>query len=144
MSELPVPASQDASEDQPATLIPPGPSDAANSGNTVKILSQDRMALVRDKRQGSKSLDLTGLHPAQIDRLNRSWGVRNRKGVVACWRGKASPRSAIAVQCKDCMGEALEEIGKCGDRCCPLWRYRPFQPKVGTPAAKPVAPARNE
>jgi len=26
------------------------------------------------------------------------------------------------------MGEAREAVATCGDQCCALWRYRPYQP----------------
>ncbi|MEC7276475.1 MAG: hypothetical protein VXY34_10015 [Bdellovibrionota bacterium] len=44
-------------------------------------------------------------------------------------RGKLSPRKAIAVKCKECVGFELvkENVGNCTCEHCPLHAYRPFQ-----------------
>lgn len=68
-------------------------------------------------------------HPltlAQAKRLSQ-WGTRHQALIKRCWQSKASPRAAIKAQCLDCCGEDLAAIAQCGDRCCPLWRYRPYQ-----------------
>ncbi len=36
---------------------------------------------------------------------------------------------AIKGLCLDCMGFDTVGIGECGDRLCPLWKFRPFQKK---------------
>lgn len=41
--------------------------------------------------------------------------------------GKCSPRQAIKAQCLDCQGLDREGVCTCGDHCCPLWHFRPFQ-----------------
>lgn len=41
--------------------------------------------------------------------------------------GRCSPRMAIKAQCLDCQGLDREGVRSCGDRCCPLWHFRPFQ-----------------
>ena len=43
--------------------------------------------------------------------------------------GKCCPRTAIKAQCLDCQGLDREGVRNCGDRACPLWKFRPFQPK---------------
>lgn len=67
-----------------------------------------------------------GLTPAQVKRINQ-WGQTRRRAVERSWRGVCSPRTAIKLQCLDCCGEDERAITECGDRCCPLWRFRPFQ-----------------
>src|SRR5262249_25976159 len=63
---------------------------------------------------------------AQTKRLSH-WGSRHQNLIKRSWAGKASPREAIKCQCLDCCGEDMEAITECGDRCCPLWAYRPYQ-----------------
>jgi hypothetical protein len=82
---------------------------------------------------------LPELTRAQEKRLGR-WGTRYRNLVRRCWCGMASPRQAIKAQCLDCQGEDRQAVASCGDRCCPLWRFRPFQPKA--PQAVPPASKR--
>ncbi len=67
------------------------------------------------------------LLPAQVARLEHHWQPRHRKLVGDCWRGRASLRAAIECQCLDCVGEDRQAVAECGDHCCPLWRYRPYQ-----------------
>lgn len=43
--------------------------------------------------------------------------------------GKGSPRQAIKAKCIDCCCWQREEVALCTAEACPLWRYRPFQPK---------------
>ena len=40
--------------------------------------------------------------------------------------GRCSPRVAIKAQCLDCQGLDRQGVRTCGDRCCPLWHFRPF------------------
>jgi hypothetical protein len=54
--------------------------------------------------------------------------------------GKCSPRRAIKAQCLDCQGLDREGVRTCGDRCCPLWRFRPFaKSKLKQPAETRIA-----
>jgi hypothetical protein len=66
--------------------------------------------------------------PSQVIRLGK-WQQRHRKQLKRSWEGVCSPRQAIKLQCLDCCGEDTVAIKECGDRCCPLWKFRPFQPK---------------
>ena len=70
----------------------------------------------------------TVLTPQQVKRLGR-WGQTRRKAVQRAWAGTCSPRAAVRLFCLDCCGEDVAAVRACGDRCCPLWRFRPFQPK---------------
>lgn len=70
----------------------------------------------------------TVLTPSQTIRLGK-WGVTRRKSLQKAWEGKCSPRHAIKMQCLDCCGEDEEAIRTCGDRCCPLWHFRPWKDK---------------
>src|SRR5579859_1445020 len=71
-------------------------------------------------------VDTGGLTLEQARRIFQ-WGAMHRKRLKSAWEGKASPRTAIKLQCLECCGEDKAAIGGCGDRCCPLWRYRPYQ-----------------
>lgn len=64
--------------------------------------------------------------PNQAKRYVRM-GQSVQKVFLRSWEGKASPRQAIKAQCLDCQGESKPAITACGDRCCPLWKYRPYQ-----------------
>src|SRR5437899_4723455 len=44
--------------------------------------------------------------------------------------GKCSPRMAIRAQCLDCQGLDRQGVATCGDRCCPLWHFRPFRKRT--------------
>lgn len=54
------------------------------------------------------------------------------KALLAAWAGKCSPRAAIKLQCLDFCGEDVQSVADCGDRCCPLWKFRPFQKRRAT------------
>lgn len=71
---------------------------------------------------------MSELNPTQKARVER-WGVMYRGVYRKALIGTASPRAAIKAQCLDCTGEDRIAITECGDRCCPLWQYRPFQLK---------------
>lgn len=66
------------------------------------------------------------LNAKQTIRLAR-WLVTNQPLVKRAWLGKCSPRQAIKAQCLDCVGEDRQAVADCGDRCCPLWQFRPYQ-----------------
>lgn len=42
---------------------------------------------------------------------------------------KASPRTAIKAFCLECVGFDRVAVAECAAYACPLWNYRPFQPK---------------
>jgi hypothetical protein len=84
-------------------------------------------ASVPMRMENRSALPLDGaLTPAQVKRLSQ-WGITRQKAVKRSWQGVCSPRAAIKVQCLDCCGEDERAITECGDRCCPLWHFRPFQ-----------------
>ena len=59
-----------------------------------------------------------------MDRIvPESW----RKLYDKCLRVKTSPRSAIKMQCGECVGYDRTEITACTDSGCPLFGYRPFR-----------------
>jgi len=64
--------------------------------------------------------------PAQVERL-KTWKRGKRTLLQRVWAGKTSPRTAIRFMCLDCVGEDKSAITQCGDRCCPLWKFRPYQ-----------------
>lgn len=94
-------------------------------GFTMNGESQD-FPLDPIKQGGSKGVKQGGLTPGQVKRLPK-WQISLRPLILRVWSGSASPRSAIKGFCLDCMGEDRQAVADCGDRCCPLWRYRPFQ-----------------
>lgn len=97
---------------RPADLAPPAPSARLDPPNASQVAPEPPAAFQ--------------MTPAQASRLSR-WGVRYRNSLRASWSGQASKRTAIQLQCLDCCGEDVEVIKTCADRCCPLWRYRPYQ-----------------
>jgi hypothetical protein len=80
------------------------------------------------KKGGVEGTGDVFLDRVQVDRLAR-WKMPNRVLVRRAWLGKCSPRQAIKANCLDCVNEECKEIAECGDRCCPLWRFRPYQRK---------------
>lgn len=56
---------------------------------------------------------------------------RYKKSWLDCFEGKANKRKAIAAKCYECAGyeDTANNVGKCTARQCPLWQYRPLQPK---------------
>lgn len=68
-------------------------------------------------------------------------GERQRPLFEKIYAGKAAMIECIEGQCLDCMGFNREAITTCGDRLCPLWKYRPYQTpvksEVGTPDQNP-------
>ena len=72
---------------------------------------------------GSVASDLT---PSQAKRLPK-WGVTFQPMLKRAWKGKCPPRTAIKLMCLDCVGEDKQAVADCGDRCCPIWMFRPYQ-----------------
>ena len=66
------------------------------------------------------------LTPEQVQRL-RNWNQSRRAQIKRLWARKGGRKLAIHMTCLDCCGEDSQAVGQCGDRCCPLWHFRPFQ-----------------
>lgn len=45
------------------------------------------------------------------------------------YSGKHTRNQAIKAQCLECVGFDSVAVRECGDRLCPLWKFRPFQAK---------------
>ena len=83
----------------------------------------------RPARRTRAKLAETSLTTKQANRL-ATRGESVRSVFRKCFLNSANPRQAIKAFCLDCMGEDKQAIGECGDRCCPLWHFRPYQQKV--------------
>lgn len=68
----------------------------------------------------------TTLTPKQEHRLSQ-WMPSRQDRLKRLWQGKGGRKLAIQFQCLDCTGEDIEAVRTCGDLCCPLWHFRPFQ-----------------
>lgn len=58
---------------------------------------------------------------------------KRRGSYLAAIRGEASPRRAIKAFCEHCQGYSpplAETIRTCPAYDCPLYQYRPYQPKL--------------
>lgn len=64
-----------------------------------------------------------------------------RKLYDKCLAVKTSPRSAIKMQCGECVGYIRDEITRCTDTGCPLFGYRPFR-NVKAPPTEAVLPTK--
>ena len=89
----------------------------------------DRLKALPKRRVARSGLPESVLTPHQHKRL-ASRGESVRSLFRKCFLKSANPRQCIKAFCLDCMGEDKSAIGECGDRCCPLWHYRPYQKKV--------------
>jgi hypothetical protein len=69
------------------------------------------------------------LLPSQVKRL-KHWLPSRHGAIQRLWSGKGGRKLAIHMQCLDCCGEDVEAVRTCGDRCCPLWHFRPFQQRA--------------
>lgn len=79
----------------------------------------------QDKHPGAVETILT---PSQVKRLGQ-WAPSRQGRLKRLFLGVSKSRKqAIQFQCLDCTGEDTKAITHCGDRCCPLWHFRPFQP----------------
>lgn len=77
-----------------------------------------------ENRGGSRKEHV--LTPSQVKRLSQ-WLPSRQNAVKRLWSGKGGRKLAIHLQCLDCCGEDVDAVRTCGDRCCPLWHFRPFQ-----------------
>lgn len=80
-------------------------------------------------------VDLATLGLAQWPQFSRRlshWSEKRQSGVKRVWSGHGSPRNAVKFMCLECTGESVDAIATCADRFCPLWMFRPFQPKQQT------------
>lgn len=82
---------------------------------------------------------LQRINPPEIDHLTaaardkrlRSCPAKYRKLLERAWCQKVAPRVAIKLHCLECVGFQRDEVTTCTGYACPLWRYRPYQPKPG-------------
>lgn len=49
-------------------------------------------------------------------------------------RAEKSRASAIKANCLQCVGFTRKDVTECSDRTCPLWTWRPYQPKEDSDA----------
>jgi hypothetical protein len=107
--------------------LTPGEAGTPNTMSGHPDLTSPATAALPSTQDASYAPQVPGtLTPAQAKRLS-GWGALHRGLIQRCWAGKASPREAIKAQCNDCVGEDRQAVAECGDRCCPLWRHRPYQ-----------------
>jgi hypothetical protein len=45
------------------------------------------------------------------------------------YEGTATRQQCVKAMCLDCVGFRSAAVRDCGDRLCPLWKFRPFQRK---------------
>ena len=52
-----------------------------------------------------------------------------RSGWVKARFGEVSPRAAIRMKCRECVGfeDMRLRIGECNCSYCPIWAFRPYQ-----------------
>ncbi len=79
----------------------------------------------------SASPSVFGLLPRALKRLESI--KRENPSKLALFRAvyerHATRNQCIKAMCIECCGFDTVAVAECGDRCCPLWRYRPFQKK---------------
>lgn len=76
----------------------------------------------------------TGTHPltqrqAERVKVAASYLQTVEALLLRVFTRQASYRQAIKAKCIDCSGWQKREVALCTAETCPLWRYRPFQPK---------------
>lgn len=52
-----------------------------------------------------------------------------RGALKRCWARRAPPRAAIKSFCLECCGDDRQAVTECTAYACPLWEYRPYQPR---------------
>jgi hypothetical protein len=87
--------------------------------------STPKLAGLRGSRGRLRRLE-TVLIPQQVKRIGQ-WSPKRQNLVKRCFSGGATRATAIKLMCLDCCGEDVSVVRECGDRCCPLWHFRPFQ-----------------
>jgi hypothetical protein len=129
-----------------ATLLRPDDENGSDTPPSTKTTRRQGRQFSKEDRQKARLQVLTGekaqdsplLAPLHVKRLVQ-WKPINRERIAKCWLKKASPKAAIRCQCLDCMGEDVNGIAQCGDRCCPLWHLRPYQRIPAVSKAVPQA-----
>jgi hypothetical protein len=100
----------------------------------------EKFAWLRHAHRGLK-LPETILTDYQHKRIGQSSQKRQAlytKGLL----NRVSSMTAIKLMCLQCVCEDVKAIAECGDICCPLWHFRPFQPKAPREAAGPPSPTQ--
>ena len=97
----------------------------------------DRLANARAAKASAKSVTSLAREATQSMTPERKeavlWWLKGipatqRRGYLRAVAGK-SLRSAINAQCLDCCCFQRTEVAACEILHCPLWSYRPYQPK---------------
>ena len=65
----------------------------------------------------------------QVSKITAQAPESVRNTLTRAFSGSASPRAAIKAQCLVCVGYDRDSVKNCTGYSCPLWEYRPFQPK---------------
>jgi hypothetical protein len=95
--------------------------DATEAATSVPERAENRIALPQGEAWTA----------AQAKRLTQ-WLPSRQNSMKQLWAGKGGRKLAIKMQCLDCMAEDIDAVRICGDCCCPLWHFRPFQRKTTT------------
>lgn len=75
---------------------------------------------------------------AKQEKRLAQWTIPRRAQIQKAWQGKVSPRTAIKLQCLDCVGEDQKAITECQATACPLHAYRPFQTHKSASKSPPL------
>jgi len=68
------------------------------------------------------------LNERQVKRLTQ-WTPTRQRMLQRLWSGGGTRSLAIRMFCLECVGEDVPAITGCTADTCPLWNFRPFQPK---------------
>lgn len=81
------------------------------------------------KTRSPRKIAVLGLPEATIQKRLEAIKPLYRSQWEALYAGKSHKAAALKLKCLECTCDDREAITTCGDRLCPLWRFRPFQVK---------------
>jgi len=99
-----------------------------SNGYCENMNSEQQPESAKHRKTTRQSLPETILTPHQVKRLGQ-WKETSARLLKRCFLRSSTPRACIKAFCLDCCGEDKLAIRECGDRCCPLWHFRPYQRK---------------
>jgi len=99
------------------------------TGDVGDVPESQRLAQPVSRSRASQRKPLDPARKAAVDKRAVQTPESARGTYLRAATGEASPREAIKAFCFECNGDDRQAVAECTALACPLWAYRPWQPR---------------
>lgn len=101
-------------------------------------MNDDRYTHLQKARESTQTIEmalsealsqLKAPRKAAVEKRALEMPERSVRTYLKSIQGK-SPKAAFKAMCMECVGWSRQEVTACTALACPIWGYRPFQPKA--------------